>query len=108
MKNFRVHPTHCLIFTQVLEAKKQLASPHHRTAEDRVRLCRDLVRAAIDGGSKASSPSDAYKHWTEDGGTGADALAGVLLRRAAAGLRKNLGERYDLCGNQPVSRVHLH
>ena len=79
----------------VLEAKKQLASPHHRTAEDRVRLCRDLVRAAIDGGSKASSPSDAYKHWTEDGGTGADALAGVLLRRAAAGLRKNLGERYD-------------
>ena len=31
----------------VLEAKKQLASPHHRTAEDRVRLCRDLVRAAI-------------------------------------------------------------
>ena len=77
----------------VLEAKKQLASPHHRTAEDRVRLCRDLVRAAIDGGSKASSPSDAYKHWTEDGGTGADALAGVLLRRAAAGLRKNLGER---------------
>ena len=39
----------------VLEAKKQLASPHHRTAEDRVRLCRDLVRAAIDGGSKASA-----------------------------------------------------
>ena len=53
------------------------------------------TQAAIDGGSKASSPSDAYKHWTEDGGTGADALAGVLLRRAAAGLRKNLGERYD-------------
>ena len=65
----------------VLEAKKQFASPHHRTAEDRVRLCRDLVRAAIDGGSKASSPSDAYKHWTEDGGTGADALAGVLFAR---------------------------
>lgn len=79
----------------VLKAKTQLKSPHHRSAENRVRLCRDLVRAAIDGGQAASSPSDAYKHWTEDGGTGADALAGVLLRRAAAGLRKNLGERYD-------------
>ena len=70
----------------VLEAKKQLASPHHRTAEDRVRLCRDLVRAAIDGGSKASSPSDAYKHWTEDSGTGRRRACGRFIAARGRGL----------------------